>query len=91
MMLNNINPIVPERIRAFVKTVSSVPAPNFDPFICAERVEIQTFESSYSVVFTGLKKPVNMALVYPWIPTGFKCSGLAWADATMLTVNIQND
>lgn len=89
MIANNINPIVPERIRAFVKAVSTVPAPNFDPFICAESVDIQAFESSYSVVFTGLKKTVNMSLVYPWIPMGFRCSGVAWMDS-ILTVNMQN-
>ena len=89
MIANNINQIVPEKIRAFVKAVSTVPAPNFDPFICADSVDIQVFESCYSVVFSGLQKPVIWALIYPWIPKGFRCSGVTWTD-TILTVDMQN-
>lgn len=88
-MTNNINPVVPERIKAFVKRVSTIPAPNFDPFVSADSVDIQAFENSYSVVFSGLQKPVNLSLVYPWIPKGYRCSGVAWLDS-IFTVNIQN-
>jgi hypothetical protein len=88
-MTNNINPVVPTKIKAFVKAVSTVPAPNFDPFIYAENVDIQPFENCYSIVFFGLKKTVNMSLVYPWIPTGFRCSGMALM-GNILTLDIQN-
>jgi hypothetical protein len=88
-MTNNIYPIVPTKIKAFVKAVSSVPAPNFSPLVCADSVDIQSHENSYSVVFSGVKTKVNLSMIYPWIPKGFQCSGFAIAD-DLFTVNIKN-
>ena len=88
-MTNNINPIVPERIKAFVKAVSTVPAPKFSPLICANSIDIQGHENSYSIVFSGLQKEVNLGLIYPWIPKGYRCGGVALF-GDLLTVNIQN-
>lgn len=88
-MIFNKNPVVPTKIEAFVKQVSTVPAPNFSPFICADSVDIQAYENVYLLVFSGLQKEVNMSLVYPWIPIGFRCSGIALM-GDVLTLDIQN-
>lgn len=89
MNVTNINHPIPPKIEVFAKTVSSIPAPGFEPLVCAKSYEIQTYKNSYSVLFSGLKKEVNLALLYPWIPKGYRCAGVALAD-DVLTVNIQN-
>ena len=88
-MTNNSNPVVvPTKIEAFVKQVSTIPAPNFNPFVCADSVAIQAYENIFLVVFSGVKKAVNFDLIYPWIPQGYRCSGLAFM-GNNLTLDIQ--
>jgi hypothetical protein len=88
-MTNMILSAKPSKIEVFAKRVSTVPANGFEPLVSAVDYEIQTHENSYSVLFYGLTKNVNLALLYTWIPKGYRCAGVAIAD-DLLTVNIQS-
>lgn len=76
--------VLPIKISAFVRAVTTSPVVGFPPILPCDDVEVEEYPNdNWSLTFYSELLITNIRMVLAWIPKGYRCSGIGHFDGVV--------